>query len=151
MKSWKEARRLKAIQLLKQGWTQRRIAEAYGVTQGTVSHWKRSYEEEGESGLLIKPYPGKQARLDHTQREQLKAYLDQGAQVHGFIGDFWTQKRVSRLIKEKFRVELKPRSCGDLLKALKYSFKKAQLKSYQQDQEKVQQWKEGKIPEIKKS
>lgn len=139
------------MELLEQGWTQQRIAEAYGVDQSTVSHWKGLYDEHGESGLRIKTYPGKQPRLDDSQKEQLKTYLDQGAQAQGFTGNFWTQKRVSRLIKEKFSVELKPRSCGDLLKALGYSLKKAQLKSYQQNPEKVREWKEEKIPEIKKS
>lgn len=139
------------MELLEQGWTQDRIATAYGVSQSTVSHWKRAYAEQGVSGLRIKTYPGKQSRLNDSQKEQLKIYIDQGAQKHGFIGDFWTQKRVSRLIREKFRIELKPRSCGDLLKTLDYSLKKAQLKSYQQHPEKVKEWKEEKIPEIKKS
>ena len=151
LKSWKEARRFKAIELLEQGWTQQRIADAYGVSQGTVSHWKRHHDEQGDPGLLIKTYPGKQSRLNDFEKEQLRAYLDQGAQHQGFTGDFWTQKRVSRLIKEKFSVELRPRSCGDLLKALGYSLKKPQLKSYQQKPEKVKEWKEEKIPEIKKS
>lgn len=151
LKSWKELRRFKALELLEGGWSQQQIAKAYGVNQSTVSNWKRAYEQNGASGLKLKTYPGKRPRLDTEEEERLKACLDQGASSFGFIGDFWTQKRVSRLIQEQFSVDLKPRSCGDLLKRLGYSLKKPRLKSYDQKPEKVKEWKEAKLPEIKKS
>lgn len=151
LKSWKETRRQKAIELLESGWTQKKVAQAYGVNQSTVSTWKTAYKKKGLSGLVIKKYPGKQPRLNKNQEEQLKKYLNQGASSFGFIGNFWTQKRVSRLILEQFSVILKPRSCGDLLKRLNYSLKKPQLKSYDQNPEKVRVWKKEKIVEIKKS
>ena len=151
LKSWKETRRFKAIELLNSGWTQNQVAQAYGVNQTTVSSWKRAYDQKGESGLVLKDHPGKKPFLSKSQEEQLKGYLDKGASCFGFIGDFWTQKRVSRLISEQFSVDLKPRSCGDLLKRMNYTLKKPQLKSYDQKAEKVKEWKEEKIPEIKKS
>jgi len=150
LKSWKETRRHKAIELLKLDWTQEKVALAYGVSQSTVSTWKKAYDKNGVSGLNIKKYSGKQPRLNKDQEEQLKKYLNKGATSFGFIGNFWTQKRVSRLILEQFSVILKPRSCGDLLKRLNYSLKKPQLKSYDQNPEKVREWKEEKIVEIKK-
>ena len=35
--NWQEARRLQAWQLKRQGWSQRQIAEAVGVSEGAVS------------------------------------------------------------------------------------------------------------------
>lgn len=150
LKSWKEARRFKAMELLEQGWTQEQIAKAFGIHQSTVSSWKKLHRIHGDSGLLLQGHPGKKSRLSDAQKELLKSYLDQGASAHGFIGDFWTQKRVSRMIVDEFSIVLQPRSCGDLLKSLDYILKKPQLKSYQQNPEKVKQWKEETIPEIKK-
>jgi len=98
----------------------------------------------------LKPYPGKPSSLNAGQKETLCECLDEGAEAHNFEGNFWTQKRVSRLIKEKFSIELKPRTCGDLLKKLEYRLKIPQLKSYDQNPEKVKEWKEETIPEIKK-
>ena len=37
--TWKEARRLQAWHLKQTGWSQRRIAEALGVSEGAVSQW----------------------------------------------------------------------------------------------------------------
>lgn len=150
-KSWKEERRFRAIELLKSGWSQQKVADAYGVTQGVVSQWSTLHKKQGEQGLVLKSPPGKSSSLTDTQKQSLCEYLDEGAEAHGFQGNFWTQKRVSRLIKEQFCIDLKPRTCGDLLKALGYTLKVPQLKSYDQKPEKVKEWKEEKIPEIKKS
>ena len=86
-----------------------------------------------------------------AQKEELKDFLDAGAEQGGFIGNFWTQKRVSRLINEKFSIEITPRHCGNILKDLGYILKIPQTKSYEQNPEKVEEWKTEKIPEIKKS
>lgn len=44
---WLEERRLRAWELHREGWTQQRIAEALGVTQGAVSQWLRRVAEAG--------------------------------------------------------------------------------------------------------
>lgn len=150
LKELKEYRRLEAVRLLEQGWKQKKVAEFLEVSQGSVSNWRRKYEASGKEGLKAKRQTGKPPRLNETQKEQLKVFLDQGATACGFEGDFWTHKRVSRLVLEKFDVILKPRMCGYLLKALGYVLKKPQLRSYQQKPEKVLEWKKEKIPEIKK-
>jgi predicted transcriptional regulator len=37
--NWKEARRLPAWHLKQQGWAQRQIAGAFGVSEAAVSQW----------------------------------------------------------------------------------------------------------------
>lgn len=45
---WREGRRLRAFELKQQGWNQREIANALGVTEGAVSQWmKRARERVG--------------------------------------------------------------------------------------------------------
>jgi len=48
---WKEWRRRRAWELFEQGWSQNKIAEALGVTQGAVSQWMKRGREQGEEGL----------------------------------------------------------------------------------------------------
>ncbi|MCA1715656.1 MAG: helix-turn-helix domain-containing protein, partial [Actinobacteria bacterium] len=36
---WREGRRLRAFELKHQGWKQREIADALGVSKGAVSQW----------------------------------------------------------------------------------------------------------------
>jgi transposase len=61
--NWKEARRLQAWRLKQQGWAQRRIAEALGVSEGAVSQWMKRGREVGAEGLRHHPAPGAPRRL----------------------------------------------------------------------------------------
>lgn len=139
-----------AVDLLEEGWKQNKIAAFLGISQPSVSNWKNTFKKEGIEGLKTVPQIGRPSRLNDAQKEQLKTYLNEGAEASGFTGNFWTQKRVSRLIKEKFSVKIKPRQCGNILKELNYVLKLPQTKSYEQDLEKVETWKTETIPEIKK-
>jgi transposase len=44
---WKEARRLQAWRLKHKGWSQRQIAEAFGVSEGAVSQWMQRARDGG--------------------------------------------------------------------------------------------------------
>src|SRR5215208_3102109 len=53
--NWREGRRLGAFELKEQGWKQKEIAKALGVTEGAVSQWmKRAREQQGVEGLRHK-------------------------------------------------------------------------------------------------
>lgn len=146
----KENDRKTAIKLLKEGWKQTKIAKFLSVDQSTISRWKKWYKAKGYDGLKPAVHSGRPPLLSLAQKDELKTFIDDGAEQHGFIGNFWTQKRVSRLIKENFSVELTPRHCGNILRDLDYVLKIPQTKSYEQNPEKVEEWKTEKIPEIKK-
>jgi len=139
-----------AINLLQEGWKQDRIASFLQVSQASISNWKRAYKKQGKQGLQPLVQSGRPARLSANEKEELKESLNAGAEACGFRGNFWTQKRVSRLIEEKFSVQIKPRQCGNILKELNYVLKLPQLKSYEQDAQKVEEWKTEKLTEIKK-
>jgi len=146
----KETDRKTAIKLLKEGWTQTKIAKFLNVDQSTISRWNKWYRAKGYDGLKPAVHSGRPPLLSLTQKEELKDFIDDGAEQCGFIGNFWTQKRVSRLVKEKFSIEITPRHCGNILRDLGYVLKIPQTKSYEQNLEKVEEWKTEKIPEIKK-
>lgn len=38
---WQEERRKRAYELVQAGWTQKKVAEALGVTEGAVSQWMK--------------------------------------------------------------------------------------------------------------
>ena len=48
---WREGRRLRAFELKQQGWSQRRIAEAFGVSKGAVSQWMKRARQGGGAKL----------------------------------------------------------------------------------------------------
>ena len=77
---WKEGRRLRAWELSQQGWKQKEIAAALGVSKGAVSQWLSRAKAEGIEGLRRHPAPGPQPKL---RAEQL-AQLAQGAEAFGY-------------------------------------------------------------------
>jgi transcriptional regulator with XRE-family HTH domain len=48
---WREGRRLRAWELKQQGWSQRLIAAALGVTPGAISQWMTRVREDGGASL----------------------------------------------------------------------------------------------------
>ncbi len=57
---WREGRRLRAWELHQQGWKQKDIAAALGVTQGAVSQWLKRGNTRGVDALRRRPAPGAQ-------------------------------------------------------------------------------------------
>jgi transposase len=109
--NWQEARRFRAWDLSQQGWKQKDIATALGVTEGAVSQWLSKARKQGPESLRRHPPAGAQPRLTAEQRAQLPALLDQGAEAFGFRGQVWTTARVAQLIKAQFGVQYTPTHC----------------------------------------
>ena len=80
-KDWRESRRLRAFELKEQGWKQTEIADALGVTEGAVSHDRRT-REEGVQALRHKPPPGAPPRLSEDERPKLPELFSPGRRKH---------------------------------------------------------------------
>jgi len=142
--------RRRAIELYKQGKTQRYIAEALGVGQASVSRWIKEFKVKGEASLKRPKMGGSKRRLTPAQLKQLTVMLDEGAEQHGFRGNLWTRARVKELIKRHFGVEYKLRTMSDLLRDLGYTIQKPDRCSYRQNPKEVQRWREETLPALKK-
>src|SRR5690242_138110 len=101
---WKEWRRRRAWELYQQGWSQKEIAQALGVTQGAVSQWMKVGREQGTEGLRGQIAQGATSRLSPDQLAQLPVLLARGAEAYGFRGEVWTTERVAKLIHKQFGV-----------------------------------------------
>ena len=74
---WREGRRLSAWELKQEGWNQRDIARALGVSKGAVSQWlKRAKQEEGVEALEVE-------RFDIATAEELSAEHEKGGSPYG--------------------------------------------------------------------
>ena len=136
--NWKEGRRLRAWELYQEGWKQRDIANALGVTQGAVSQWLKRGREGGVESLRHQPPPGATPRLS------------QGAEFFGFQGEVWTQPRVAILIRDRFGVSYDPSHVGRILKACGWSSQQPVHRATQRNEEAIRLWKEERWPQIKK-
>jgi transposase len=147
---WREGRRLRAWELHQQGWTQQQIADALGVTQGSVSKWLTRALNHGVSALRHKKASGPLSRLTIEQRAQLAALLSQGAEAFGFRGAVWTRGRVATLIKRTFGVSYHVSHVGRILKALRFSRQQPIRRARQRNEQAIQEWREHDAPALKK-
>ncbi len=149
-KDWREGRRLRAWELHQQGWKQKDIAAALGVTQGAVSQWMRRGRAGGVAALRTRTSPGAPPRLTSDQLALLPVLLARGAPTFGFIGDVWTRARVADVIKREFGVAYHPDHIGRLLRAVGWSVQKPVERATQRDEAAIAAWREERWPVIKK-
>ena len=142
--------RERAVAMSQQGRPQKDIASALGVAQSTVSKWLIEYRQHGSSSLERPRMGGSKRRISPQQRETLRGYLEEGAEAHGFTGAFWTRDRVREVIAQEFSIDYGRTAVGELLTLLGYSLQKPRLQSTSQDAESVRQWKEERLPALKK-
>lgn len=146
-----EVLRRRCVELDQAGWKQGPIAQALGLTQGWVSQTLKKYREQGALGLQWRKPPGAPTRLTSDQLCQLVEELNKGAEHQGFAGAIWTRPRINEVIKKLFDVSYDPSQVGRLLKKIGWSRQKPQAKARQQDAGSVAQWRQERLPELKKS
>lgn len=145
-----EARRMQAIELLRQGMSQAEVARKFDVTKAAVSYWHKKWKEQGKRSLRAKPHSGRPTKLDEEQRQQLMDYLDQGALACGFETDDWTCPRIQRLIAQRFAVDYHVDHLSRLLRELGYSAQRPKRRSNKHDPKAIATWRRTTWKRIKK-
>ena len=133
-RDWREARRLRAWELKQQGWQQRMIAAALGVTPGAVSQWLKRAAEGGVEALRTRIRPGPRPKLTAEQRARIPEVLARGAEAYGFVGDVWTTPRVATVIRQEFGVRHDPGHVSRILRACGWSVQKPRTQASQRSQ-----------------
>jgi transposase len=148
---WREERRLRAWKLKEQGWQQKEIAVALGVSEGAVSQWLKRGRAGGVSALKAHPPTGMTPRLTAEQKMQIPGLLAKGAEAYGFRGDVWTASRVAEVIKRTFGVRYHRDHVGKLMREAGWSRQKPVERASQRNEEALKNWSEERWPDIKKS
>ena len=145
-----EWRRKRAWELYQQGWTQKAIREAWGVTSGAVSQWITAAKAGGVEALAAKPRPGVPSKLTPAQKQALVPLLTQGAEAHGYAGDVWTLARVAHVVEQHFGVHYHPSTMSDLLRELGWTWQQPRTRASQRDEEAITVWQQDTWPILKK-
>jgi transposase len=149
-RDWHEARRLRAWELKRQGWKQRTIAAALGVTPGAVSQWLKRAAEGGVAALRTRIRPGPTPRLTPEQRARIPELLARGAEAHGFAGEVWTAARVAAVLEREFGVRYHPAHVSRLLRAVGWSVQQPIRRATQRDEAAVAAWDAERWPALKR-
>jgi transposase len=147
---WREGRRLRAWELHQQGWSQTRIAQALGITQGAVSQWFKRAQAEGATALRRRLAAGSRPRLTPEQSAQVPGLLGRGPEAYGLRGQIWTCARVGLVIKRSFGVSYHPAHISRLLKRLRFSLQRPIRRARQRKPAVIQDWRDTQAKALKK-
>ena len=139
---------MRALHLKQQGWYQRDIAEALGVSEVSVSRWLARARDGGPEALVARPAPGHPPKLAAEQKRLIPEFLWHGAEAYGFRGDVWTCARVARVIEEEFGVRYHPDHVGRLLKELRWTPQVPIRRARQRNEAAIRRWRDEVWPEL---
>jgi transposase len=142
---------MRAWKLKEQGWQQKDIAVALGVSEGAVSQWLKRGRAGGVEALKAQPPKGMTPRLTTDQKAQIPALLARGAEAYGFRGDVWTASRVAVVIERTFGVRYHRDHVGRLLREAGWSRQQPIERASQRNEEAIKRWAEQRWPAIKKT
>jgi transposase len=145
-----EKRRQRAIQLLNQGWSALTVARKIGCARSAVYLWWTAFRRRGVRGLQAAPVPGRPSKLTPRQKRTLSRILLAGALRYGYSTDLWTQKRVAKVIQERFGVVYHSHHMWRFLQSLGWSVQKPVKRARERDEKAIAHWKRYSWPHIKK-
>lgn len=147
---WREWRRLRALRLKQQGWSQRETATALGVREETISRWVARARHGGSAALRAHPGPGHPPKLSDAQKRLIPEFLWHGPEAYGFRGEVWTCARVARVIEDEFGVGYHKGHVGRLLKELRWTPQMPITRALQRDEPAIRNWRAEVWPELRR-
>jgi transposase len=141
---------MRALELHRQGWTQRDIAAALGATESAVSQWMASARRGGPEALASHTSRrGVAPKLAPDQLRLIPDFLWHGAEAYGLRGDLWTCGRVAGVIQEEFGVTYSESQVSRLLKDLGWSPQVPITRAIQRDEQAIARWRVESWPALK--
>ncbi len=135
-----QRRRLRAIELLHQGYRPVEVARMVGVDRRSVRRWNAAYRKRGRASLLARPAPGRPIKLQPAHMRALERHLLRGAKAAGFTTDLWTCPRVAQMIARRFGVHYHVDHVSRLLHTLGWSPQKPARRALERDEPQIQDW-----------
>jgi transposase len=139
---------MRALSLEHEGWSQRAIAEALGVSKAAVSQWLAAAEGDGPDALRSHPAPGPLPRLTVRQKRLIPEFLWHGPEAYGFRGQVWTCARIALVIAEEFGIRYHKGHVSRLLRELGWTPQMPIRRAAQRDEPAIQRWRAEVWPEL---
>jgi putative transposase len=125
----REYRRALAVKLALLGYRYEAICEMLDVSLGFVSQWKKAYETQGTSGLMLN-YHGAKPYLSPAERQAVIDWLKNQQE--------WSVERLQEHIETRYAVVFQsPQSYYQLLADAGITYKQAQRANPKRDEKRV--------------
>jgi len=110
------------------------VIESYGLCRTTYYKWKAKKADRGVDDLVSLSPPGSKSPLTERQKSQVFIWIH-GKDPRHWRFDFglWTQKIVSALVLEKFKIDMGLMVVGRLLAKLNITPQKPLCRAYERD------------------
>jgi transposase len=141
-----EHRRVRAVQLLRDGISRKLIVTVLGVSANSVSRWRKM----ATSGAIeAKPNSGRPCRLTDDDFRELEKLLSEGATSHGWPNNLWTAARVGQVIFKRWGIEYHHAHVGRLLRQqLNWTCQRPVCQNTNRDDVGIQWWVADDFPRI---
>ena len=146
-----EARRRRAVALLRAGKTYQSVAATLNSSISSVVRWAQTFRQGGPVALRPKPTPGRPPRFSQSQKRKLLRLLERGALAAGYTTDLWTLPRIAKLIEKHFGIRYHPGHVWRVMMSLQWTWQKPERRATHRDEETIARWKKYDWPGIKKS
>jgi transposase len=141
---------MRALDLKREGRTQREIAAVLGVSEAAVSQWSAAARDGGPEALRSHPRPGPTPKLTDEQLRRLPDFLWHGAEAYGFRGEIWTCARIAGVIGQEFGISYSKSQVSRLLQRLGWTPQVPLVRAIQRDEEAIQRWRAEVWPELRR-
>lgn len=93
-----EARRREGMRLLEEGHAQADVARLLGVSEVSVSRWKRAFQCRGNDAWR-RGRLGKPPKVEEHHLTVIRQFLSAGARIYGYLDDRWTYPRIASVLE----------------------------------------------------
>src|SRR5262245_39023462 len=145
-----EQRRRLAVRRVREGWSQRDVADLLGVCERSVGRWVAAHRAAGSDGLKARPHPGPAPRLTAAQGADVLACLLRPATEFGFLTALWSARRVAKLVADRHGVAYHPDYLREWLRGRGYTPQKPQRRAVERDQAAIDRWVAREWPRLQK-
>ena len=146
-----EARRLQALRLLDKGFSLNEVGRMLELAPSSVMRWRNARDSGGQEALKVRFSPGRPRALTDRQRRKIVKLLLKGALANGFETELWTTRRVASLIEEHCHIQFHRGHVARLLHEMGFSCQKPERRALERDEQKIEEWKRKRWPQVKKT
>lgn len=142
--------RIRAIERVQAGESPEVVIRALGFSRACIYNWLAAYRAGGWGALKAKALLGRPKKITGAQMQWLySTVVGKSPLQFRFEFALWTREMLRILLHERFGLQLSLTSVGRLLAQLGLSCQRPIWRAYQQDTERVRQWREQEYPAIR--
>lgn len=142
--------RIRAVQRVQAGESPEVVIRALGFSRACIYNWLAMYRAGGWGALKARALSGRPKKITGAQMQWLySTVVGKSPLQFRFEFALWTRTMLQILVREQFGLKLSVSSVGRLLAQLGLTCQRPLWRAYQQDPQRVRQWREQEYPAIR--